>query len=1061
MGNTIAISADAGRVVTGSGDGTVRILDGRDGRQVAERSGFPCEVWEVALSPVGHQMAIGASCGMLYQGTGAAVQVWRADAQTSTWREHFGDTAGTARVAYGNDGSVLASWGTDGVVRILDSQTGEDLRHFRPLGDSYGNGGSSLAITPDGRLLVAIDRRVTSAALSGLQVWSIADAKLEKRVSTENDRVPIVMAVSPDGRQAVLGGQDRTINVWDLQTSHMVKQGTLDATILALAFTPDSRRLVATVNGGVGVWDIDHQALVRRYTADGRGRVEDVAVSADGRIIAAIQDLSGTVYGWRYHTSLPELLAWIQASRYVPQLTCAEREEFGTLKRCGGDGKALPAVSLAAVVVPPQPAAVPTPTKSAGPTLAEQLRARAATLPQPQIVDSPAANYIVQRDTVRSVSLSRDGRFLVTAAGGEAASDDAMAARSNDNSAALWDARSGALVRRFVGHTKPVHCAEPSPDGRFLVTCSDDKQLILWDVASGKALWQHATKSDTVAHAHFDPSGARVAYGEDGTDANIVLLDAQSGRELAHLGPHPAKVGDFAFSADGSQVLSGADDGVVRRWDVAGGKLAATFGGPIEGHTGKIFSIRFDQTGRRAVSAGDDGMALVWDVATGHILQRLDGHLDWVTAALFLPDGHRVVTSSRDFTTRVWDIDTGHELRRFPAYGNDMTLTPDGHFALIGGLAGTVTAWPLDDGAVWSPPAPGGAAPLSPLVPVLPGSSSTSGGYTLTVKALPVLRPVRTIGQPFFRTGPTALALRSLALTPDGHRALVGGGKLWVRYPPPADLSVPLWDLASGERVTALNQGNTVHRDTVGAVAISRDGTKALVGSDDVQLVLWDLATGREIRRLEGQHGALTSVAFSPDGHHAASAADEGLLLVWDLDSGAVLGRYDALLGHFRAVAFSPDGRTVIGGRSNGSLLAWDYASGADPRVLAGPAASLTKFALAPDGRQLVAGAEDGSISVWDLAAGKVERRMAYPKAIYAVAVSPDGRLAASGAYDGVISLWRLADGAEVARGLGHLDTVRDVAFTPDGRQLVSVSDDGTVRTWDVAAVVGRPASEH
>ena len=81
---------------------------------------------------------------------------------------------------------------------------------------------------------------------------------------------------------------------------------------------------------------------------------------------------------------------------------------------------------------------------------------------------------------------------------------------------------------------------------------------------------------------------------------------------------------------------------------------------------------------------------------------------------------------------------------------------------------------------------------------------------------------------------------------------------------------VRLWDLATGREIRKLEG----HSDAVNSVAFSPDGKTALSGSEDNTLRLWDLATGREIRKFEGHSGAVSSVAFSPDGKTALSGSD-------------------------------------------------------------------------------------------------------------------------------------------------------------------------------------------
>ena len=78
------------------------------------------------------------------------------------------------------------------------------------------------------------------------------------------------------------------------------------------------------------------------------------------------------------------------------------------------------------------------------------------------------------------------------------------------------------------------------------------------------------------------------------------------------------------------------------------------------------------------------------------------------------------------------------------------------------------------------------------------------------------------------------------------------------------------------------------HSGEVLSVAIAPDGKTALSGSDDKTLRLWDLASGREIRKFEGHSGWVRSVAFSPDGKTALSGSADHTMRLWDLAIGLV-----------------------------------------------------------------------------------------------------------------------------------------------------------------------------
>ncbi|NEP45495.1 MAG: hypothetical protein F6K35_42280, partial [Okeania sp. SIO2H7] len=120
----------------------------------------------------------------------------------------------------------------------------------------------------------------------------------------------------------------------------------------------------------------------------------------------------------------------------------------------------------------------------------------------------------------------------------------------------------------------------------------------------------------------------------------------------------------------------------------------------------------------------------------------------------------------------------------------------------------------------------------------------------------------------------------------------------WLR-PLAANLAPP-----SGHLIRTL----TGHTDWVTAVALTPDGTKAVSGSRDKTLKIWDLATGKELATLTGHTYKVTAVALTPDGTKAVSGSEDKTLKIWDLATGKELA---TLTGHtYRviAVALTPDG---------------------------------------------------------------------------------------------------------------------------------------------------------
>src|SRR4051812_47967071 len=84
------------------------------------------------------------------------------------------------------------------------------------------------------------------------------------------------------------------------------------------------------------------------------------------------------------------------------------------------------------------------------------------------------------------------------------------------------------------------------------------------------------------------------------------------------------------------------------------------------------------------------------------------------------------------------------------------------------------------------------------------------------------------------------------------------------------------------------------------------------------------VTSGRKLRRFAGHTGRVLSVAFSPDGKRALSGSADHTLKLWELDSGRQLRTFSGHAGEVRSVAFSPDGKRALSGSADHTLKLWD-----------------------------------------------------------------------------------------------------------------------------------------
>ncbi|MBO0838355.1 MAG: hypothetical protein J2P28_22945, partial [Actinobacteria bacterium] len=285
-------------------------------------------------------------------------------------------------------------------------------------------------------------------------------------------------------------------------------------------------------------------------------------------------------------------------------------------------------------------------------------------------------------------------------------------------------------------------------------------------------------------------------------------------------------------------------------------------------------------------------------------------------------------------------------------------------------------------------------------------------------------------------TGP----VRSVAVSRDGTQAVSGSD----------DGTVRVWDLTTGTQRATL----TGHTDWVRAVAISPDGTQAVSGSDDGTVRVWDLTTGTQRATLTGHQGEVFAVAITSAGDRAVSGGSDRILRIWDLGDGS---ERTILAGHTRpvwSVAIMADDTHAVSASGDGTVRLWDLDAKTERATLTGHDGEVFAVAITPDGDRAVSGGGDGTIRQWSMPAGQPDVVLTgHTGWVRAVRLAYDKLLAVSGGEDASVRVWDLATGTERATLTGHHREVFAVAITPDGRRVISGGGDETVRVWDLREI--------
>lgn len=279
----------------------------------------------------------------------------------------------------------------------------------------------------------------------------------------------------------------------------------------------------------------------------------------------------------------------------------------------------------------------------------------------------------------------------------------------------------------------------------------------------------------------------------------------------------------------------------------------------------------------------------------------------------------------------------------------------------------------------------------------------------------------------------------SVAVTPDGRRAVTGTSQG----------AVIVWDLESGRRLHGFRGPEVV----AWSVALSMNGSRVAAAYGERGVMVWDVASGNSLATLAGDVCAASAVAFTPDGKHLVTGEADGSVRLWLVDGGVLVGALDGQHEDLvQSLVVTPDGSRAATGAKDGTVGLWDLrerrAQALIPAHVAG-VAGVWSVALDREGTRVLSVADNSSVVLTDIETGEKLAGFGTGTWTSGCCLIGDGERAVTSDGDGELKIWSLPEGKLLRAIRAHKGFVDRVAAV-GGSRVISASRDGTARVWDI-----------
>ena len=467
-----------------------------------------------------------------------------------------------------------------------------------------------------------------------------------------------------------------------------------------------------------------------------------------------------------------------------------------------------------------------------------------------------------------------------------------------------------------------------SLDGKTIYCSSLSGEISHWNVSTGKHKKTLPEPSNNEHRIAFNTNEKTYAVSNalSDKDFSIYINDLNTGDLKFKLTGHTSQVYCLALNPEDNILASTSyNEKAIHLWDAYIGKVKLT----LATHESYINKLAFSPDGKTLVGGSSDGVIRFWDANTGK--QKHDtftGHIGVSEDFAFTSNGQTVTTAYAYGAIREWDAGTGQLIKTFNEFRDAMSNGEIENLMCI--PDGKILAW---------------------------GNGGEGGEYCMCLwDAATGRRKILPTRYEWNR--------HSLASSPDGKIFAIAL----------SDKQLRICDMLTGEEIFVISG----QKERIFAIEISQDNKFIATTSEDNGIHVWDTHSGEIKYRFDVDttlrndiaewriDSAWCGLAFSPDGKTLACGGGE-IILLWDMETGENTKRLIRSTHRVFDLDFSPDGKILASAGFESNINLWDPHTGDHVITLMGHTAWVRKVKFSPDSKSLGSRSDDGTVLIWNI----------------------------------------------------------------------------------------------